>query len=207
MFYTYILLSKKDGRLYTGATDDLRKRFSLHQNGEVVSIKGRGPFKLIYYEACLNRQDAFMREKFLKSGPGKKYLKNRLKRFLSLTGQVKGARPVRVRTQNVSVNSNRGYIALITVVVVMAVLLIIGSVVAGAGYFGRFSQLEYESKGVSLGLAEACVNAAFLDIAKDPSINNSAYDKCVSVGDNCLSSIRKKVCKICSITNVGSSNL
>ena len=48
--------------------------------------KERGPFELIYYEACLNEQDALARENYLKSGMGKRYLKNRLKRFLSLTG-------------------------------------------------------------------------------------------------------------------------
>ncbi|MBU4338687.1 GIY-YIG nuclease family protein [Patescibacteria group bacterium] len=86
MFYTYIIQSKKDGRWYTGCTNDLRKRFKQHNNGEVSSTKGRGPFELIYYEACRNEQDAFAREKYLKSGPGKQYLKKRLKRFLSLTG-------------------------------------------------------------------------------------------------------------------------
>lgn len=82
-FYTYILRSKKDGRLYTGATNDLRKRFKQHNQNQVVSTKGRGPFKLIYYEACLDSHDAFAREKYLKSGRGKHYLKERLKRFLS----------------------------------------------------------------------------------------------------------------------------
>lgn len=86
MFYVYVLRSKKDYKWYTGYTDDLRKRFTEHNLNKVVSTKGRGPFELIYYEACLNQQDATAREKFLKSGPGKRYLKNRLKRFLSLTG-------------------------------------------------------------------------------------------------------------------------
>lgn len=86
MYYTYVLQSLKDRYLYTGHTEDLRKRFDQHNRGEVPSTKGRGEFRLIYYEACLNRQDAAAREKFLKSGPGKRYLKNRLKRFLSLTG-------------------------------------------------------------------------------------------------------------------------
>jgi len=45
-----------------------------------------GPLELIYYEACINEEDARAREKYLKSGMGKRYLKNRLKRFLSLTG-------------------------------------------------------------------------------------------------------------------------
>lgn len=86
MFYTYVLQSKKDSRWYTGYTDDLRKRFRQHNNDQVVSTKGRAPFNLIYYEACLNQGDAIAREKYLKSGMGKRYLKNRLKRFLSLTG-------------------------------------------------------------------------------------------------------------------------
>ena len=80
MHYTYVLQSKKDKKWYTGATDDLRKRFKQHNDNRVLSTKGRGPFELIYYEACLNQQDAFQREKYLKSGPGKRYLKNRLKR-------------------------------------------------------------------------------------------------------------------------------
>ena len=48
--------------------------------------KNRGPFELIYYEASKNETDARSREKYLKSGMGKRYIKNRLKRFLSLTG-------------------------------------------------------------------------------------------------------------------------
>ena len=86
MFYTYVLQSKKDNKWYTGSTNDLRKRFNGHNMGKVESTKRRGPFKLIYYEACLNEQDARAREKYLKSGMGKRYIKNRIKRFLSLTG-------------------------------------------------------------------------------------------------------------------------
>jgi putative endonuclease len=86
MYYTYVLLSKKDQKLYTGFTGDLRKRFSEHNAGKVPATKSRAPFELIYYEACLNQQDAAAREKYLKTGMGKRYLKNRLKRFLILTG-------------------------------------------------------------------------------------------------------------------------
>lgn len=87
MFYTYILQSQKDNKWYTGYTNDLRKRFNQHNLGRVFSTKGRGPLVLIYYEACHNEEDAKVREKFLKSGMGKRYLQNRLKRFLSLTGK------------------------------------------------------------------------------------------------------------------------
>lgn len=78
MFYTYILKSKKDGKLYTGSTNDLRKRLSQHLKGQCLTTKGRGPFILIYYEACLLEEKARSRELFLKSGMGKRYLKNRL---------------------------------------------------------------------------------------------------------------------------------
>lgn len=64
----------------------MQKRFKMHNSNKVVITRDRGPFKLIYYEACLNQQDAYAREKYLKSGMGKRYIKNRLKRFLFLTG-------------------------------------------------------------------------------------------------------------------------
>jgi len=86
MFYTYIIQGQQDNKFYTGSTNNLQKRFKDHNNGYVSSTKKRGQFKLIYYEACLNEQDARAREKYLKTGMGKRYLKNRLKRFLFLTG-------------------------------------------------------------------------------------------------------------------------
>lgn len=86
MHYVYVVKSTQDGKLYTGFTSDLRKRFREHNAGKVSSTKNRGPFVLIYYEACINEQDATAREKYLKTGMGKRYIKNRLKRFLSLTG-------------------------------------------------------------------------------------------------------------------------
>lgn len=78
MFYTYILKSKKDGSMYTGSTKDLRKRLMQHNNGLSTYTKGKGPFEIIYYEACLLEEKARSREIYLKSGMGKRYLKNRL---------------------------------------------------------------------------------------------------------------------------------
>lgn len=86
MFYVYVIRSKRDNKWYTGSTNNLRKRFNQHNNGMSTWTKGKGPFEIIYYEACLSEEDARSREKYLKSGMGKRYLKNRLKRFLSLTG-------------------------------------------------------------------------------------------------------------------------
>ena len=88
MYYVYVIQSKKDKQFYTGLTRDLQNRLREHNSGGVPSTKKRGPFELIYYEACLNEQDGLAREKYLKSGMGKRYLKNRLKRFLSLTGLI-----------------------------------------------------------------------------------------------------------------------
>lgn len=86
-YYTYTLRSKKDGKWYTGVTNNLRKRFLQHNSGQSIYTKNRCPFELIYYEASKSREDALVRELYLKSGMGKRYLKNRMERFLSLTGQ------------------------------------------------------------------------------------------------------------------------
>ena len=85
MFYTYVLINK-DNFMYTGFTYDLRKRFKEHNDKKSTYTKHRGPYKLIYYEACLNENDARQREKYLKSGTGKRFINSRLKRFLSRTG-------------------------------------------------------------------------------------------------------------------------
>lgn len=83
MFYVYVLLSKKDDKFYTGYTKDLKLRFELHNKGKVESTKNRLPVELIYYEACLNQQDATHREKYLKTYLGRMFLKNRLKSYLT----------------------------------------------------------------------------------------------------------------------------
>jgi len=82
MYYVYTLLSHKDGNLYTGSTNDLKRRLKEHNAGGVNSTKNRRPLKLIYYEACIDEEDTRQREKYLKSGMGKKYLRNRLKNYL-----------------------------------------------------------------------------------------------------------------------------
>jgi len=66
MFYLYVLKSKKDGNLYIGSTNDLRKRLAEHNTGKVFSTKSRTPFELIYYEAYKSESDARSREANLK---------------------------------------------------------------------------------------------------------------------------------------------
>lgn len=81
-FYVYILQSSKDNGLYIGFTTNLKIRLVKHAKGEVVATKFRRPFKLIHYEYFINRADAVAREEFLKSGFGRRQLKEFLKRTL-----------------------------------------------------------------------------------------------------------------------------
>jgi len=82
-YYTYILQSEKDNLFYVGYTANLQNRLNEHNLGKVKSTKYRRPLRLIYYEACLNQQDATHREKYLKTSWGKRYIKNRLKNYLT----------------------------------------------------------------------------------------------------------------------------
>lgn len=77
--YVYIIESITTKDLYTGCTNNLKRRFEQHNSGDSTYTKYRGPYKLIYYEACLNKKDAYVREKYLKTGMGKRYIKNRIK--------------------------------------------------------------------------------------------------------------------------------
>ena len=75
MYYVYILRSMRDGMLYTGYTDDVDRRLKEHNHGYNLSTARRKPFVLIYQEEYSSKEDASRREKFLKSGQGRKQLK------------------------------------------------------------------------------------------------------------------------------------
>jgi len=83
MYYVYVLRSQKDRDFYVGYTKDLEERVKKHNKGEVKSTKKRIPLELVYYEACINQKDALHREKYLKTSWGKRYLRNRLKNYLT----------------------------------------------------------------------------------------------------------------------------
>ena len=87
MYYSYVLQSEKDGKLYCGYTQDLARRFEQHQRGEVPSTRERRPLKLIYYEACSRQEDALQREQYFKTYRGKQFLAKRLKSYF--TGERK----------------------------------------------------------------------------------------------------------------------
>ena len=78
-YYTYVLRSEHDQKLYIGWSNNLKARIEKHKQGLVLATKNRLPLELIYYEACVNKQAAIQREKQLKTGFGRAYLKRRLR--------------------------------------------------------------------------------------------------------------------------------
>lgn len=82
MYYVYVIISESDGKFYTGFSEDVYKRLEQHNAGLVTSTKARKPFKLVYFEASLNKSDALHREKYLKTTYGKRYIKTRIKNHL-----------------------------------------------------------------------------------------------------------------------------
>lgn len=83
MFYVYVLESQPDNSWYIGHTGDLKRRFEEHNNGtgcRTTYLKKN--WKLIYYEAYINKADSVGREKFLKGGSGRTYLKKQMRNYL-----------------------------------------------------------------------------------------------------------------------------
>lgn len=84
-YYVYILQSLKNNSLYIGYTSDLRKRLKEHNFGKNKVTKPFRPYKLIFYEAFLNKVDAKNREKYLKSGYGRRTIKTMLFNYFTIS--------------------------------------------------------------------------------------------------------------------------
>jgi putative endonuclease len=82
VFYVYVLRSESDSGFYIGFSTDLKRRLAEHTRGAAFATKSRGPWKLIYYEAYIEREDAEGREKFLKSGAGRRLLRAQLRHYV-----------------------------------------------------------------------------------------------------------------------------
>ena len=82
MFFYVYLLENITGRLYIGTTYDLVQRVKEHNRGLTASTKPYRPWRLIYYEACINETDAKRRENYLKTNQGGRLLKRRIKEYL-----------------------------------------------------------------------------------------------------------------------------
>ena len=88
MAYTvYILYSRKFKNVYVGCTSNITKRLKRHQKGEVPATKYRRPLELIHTETIENKEDAFNRERFLKSLWGAREKKKILHAYLMYSEQ------------------------------------------------------------------------------------------------------------------------
>jgi len=76
MFTVYILQSLKDLRTYVGFCSDIGKRLIRHNSGFVNATKHRRPFKILFTEQVNDMQEAKKREKYWKSGSGRRKLKH-----------------------------------------------------------------------------------------------------------------------------------
>ena len=86
MHYVYLLQSAADNGFYIGYSANLRTRIKQHAKGKSFATAFRGPWKLVYYEAYLNQDDALGREKYLKSGAGRRFLKAQLRNYFGAPG-------------------------------------------------------------------------------------------------------------------------
>ena len=71
----YVLRSEKDSRYYVRMSSDIEKRLIAHNSERTKSTKGYGPWVLLHLEEYPDRDSARKREKYLKSGYGKQWLK------------------------------------------------------------------------------------------------------------------------------------
>ena len=82
MYFVYVIQSKLAKKLYVGFSQNPKQRLETHNSGGNVSTKSARPWRLIYIEGYLDKKDAMEREKFLKTGSGKVFIKKQLKYFL-----------------------------------------------------------------------------------------------------------------------------
>ena len=87
MYYVYVLQSEADSGLYIGYSANLKQRLRQHEAGKAQATKHRRPWRLIYYEAYRDRRDAEGRERFLKSGAGRRHLMKQNAHWFTLNPQ------------------------------------------------------------------------------------------------------------------------
>ncbi|NTW31447.1 MAG: GIY-YIG nuclease family protein [Bacteroidetes bacterium] len=82
IYYVYVLKSLSFIKHYTGQTEDLERRLREHNEGSLgVYTKNKGPWELIYFEKFDTRTEAMKREKYLKTGIGRAFLKRNVEKY------------------------------------------------------------------------------------------------------------------------------
>jgi len=83
MYHVYLIESEPRGKWYIGYTTNLKRRLAEHNDHKNISTAKESRWRLIYCETYVNKMDALGREKFLKSGSGRRFLKKQLTHYLS----------------------------------------------------------------------------------------------------------------------------
>ena len=79
MFTVYVLRSLKNNKRYVGITEKgVKERLRQHDSGSSSWTRQNGPFKIIYSEECADKAAALKREKFFKSGQGRRFLDQKI---------------------------------------------------------------------------------------------------------------------------------
>lgn len=86
MYYFYVLRFNKNGKLYYGFTNNLKRRIVEHKSGKSDFTSRNGKFDLIFYEAYVDEIDARKAEIYFKTGHGRQVLKEKLKHYLEKLG-------------------------------------------------------------------------------------------------------------------------
>ncbi|MDO8505918.1 MAG: GIY-YIG nuclease family protein [bacterium] len=85
MFYVYILVNPKN-KIYIGQTKDLNERLVGHKTGKTTYTRSKGPWRLLHSETYQTRNEALKREKQLKGGQGREWIKKTFEVNLRQTG-------------------------------------------------------------------------------------------------------------------------
>jgi len=94
----------------------------------------------------------------------------------------------------------RGFAALMSVVILAGMLMVMTYVMSTASFFARFDALDGERKRVSLSLADGCLAAAMARLQRDSDYVPTAGGECVSLGGECDAvPLPSGTCKICGV--------
>ena len=74
-WFVYVIQSQLDGSLYSGMSQNPEQRLVEHNNKKSTYTSSKTPWKIIYTEKCPDRQSARIREKYLKSSAGRRFVK------------------------------------------------------------------------------------------------------------------------------------
>jgi putative endonuclease len=88
MITVYVLRSLSDSSFYVGMALDAQKRLHEHNSGKSKYTKGHMPWRIIYQELQIDWNAAGIREKYLKTTAGKKWLVKYLNNHGGITGSL-----------------------------------------------------------------------------------------------------------------------